>query len=176
VGEVAHSLHFWHMTPSSVRALAVSVGTAGRIYGSNGHWTTFVPLEEEEGLTMLAHSGGLALRWIYFQDFGLGLEFWDGGAELGRAEFHWESGQTHAVSTGLETRLAERGLSVSIQSLLELARKVADRTEPPRALRDRAASLLGLSAYEWLSPQTVIDTAIETEREQFPEAEDVELS
>lgn len=176
MSEAAHSLHFWHATTTATRALALSAGTPGRLFSSNNQWTTFVPLDEEEGLTMIIRAPYLALRWIYFQDFGLGLEFWEKGVELGRAEFHWETGQAHEISTALEARLAERDLTLPVQSLLVLAQSVVARSVFPDMLRDRAAALLGLPAYRMLSPASVVDTPIEAERDRFPDAEDVEIA
>jgi len=174
MSEVSQSLHLLHATRASTRSIALASRIAGRIIAHNGKWVTFVPFEEDEVPIMAAAVPGVCLRWVYFEDFGLHIEFWEAGVELGRVDLKWQAGEGSVISTIQDTRLLTRGVSLPLEPFSSLVRSIAVQLEPPASLRDRAAALLELPAYQWLSPFSVLDTPLDSARQLFPEAEDVD--
>lgn len=174
MSEVSDNLHFWEATPRDVKRFALAAEVAGRIVASNERWTTFVPLEDDAGTSILLAAPVLGLRWTYFEDFGLGLAFFDAGAELGRLELGWQDAPLSPVLPNLMEVLRNKGVTDSFASLEQLARAVSAGTCAPRLVRDRAAALLGLPAYEWLSPRYCRDTPLDEIQRLYPNAEDLD--
>ena len=176
MSEASETLHLWGATPSRVRELALTCGVMGRILGSNGRWTSFVPIEDDEVERFAAAWPGLTMRWLYFEDFGLGLDFWEAGSPIGGLKFSWHASQADAATPGLVQRLRSKGVIESIGPLQELARGVLTGVNSPTVVRDRAAALLELPAYEWLSPRYSREMSIEQLVRLLPDARDVEES
>jgi hypothetical protein len=174
LGEASESLHVWRATHGQTREFLLAAGVFGRIVASNERWTTFVPSENDEITKSVSLLPGLTLHWIYFEDFGLGLNFWENSKELGRAEFRWEAGLELSIAPSLLESLRARRVLDSFERLHELARDVVAGVCLPRDVRDGAAAMLGVPAYAWMSPGYGRDTSIDEIRRLFPRAEELE--
>jgi hypothetical protein len=177
VSETSETVQFWRATPADVRAAAAAADVAGRIVASNECWTSFVPLEDDEASQLASEAPGTALVWQYSTNYGLGLAFFHAGDLQGEAWFRWETlpGEPphEASPAALLSFLAENRILDSVVELEQLAQEVRVEQRAPEEVRDRAAELLRLPAYKWLSPTWCRDTPIESARERYPQAEDV---
>ena len=180
MSEASMSVHFWRMGGDEIRQLATSQAVSSRIVASNGFWTCVVPFEAE-GATQLAKvAAHIALVWSYYGDYALNLEFFDGGREAGAISLIWQPGmapRAHAeMPVELLSYLVTQGVLTSTASaeLEALARAVMNEEISGEDVRDAAAKIFRLAAYEWLSPDVCLDKPIEAFRQWYPEAEDIE--
>lgn len=173
------SLHFWHAEPDEVRRALAAQHAAGRIVAANGQWVCFVPFDPSDEQKIIPRSRGLVLKWTYYEDYAINLEFFDDGERLGQASFIWGvelagHAPTASVPPQLGSKLRGIGLAASVDQRERLAPRVATGVMDPEEVRDCAARALGLAAHECLSPQTCLDMPLDEFRSDYPEAEDVD--
>src|SRR5450755_2831333 len=158
MSEVSISVHFLGLSHEETRELLASVGAHGRIVATNERWTCVVPFEEEEVTEIALAAPRIALLWVYAADYALTLSFFQARHPLGEVSIVWHrelSDRPGApASAELLDVLARRG-ALSLENtkrFAELARGEATALKA-REIRDQAAALFGLAAYEWLSPR-----------------------
>jgi len=179
MSEHSESLHFWRTSREQVRHLVVSQNVAGRIVALNDRWLCFVALDAADQQNIVAHAEGPLLKWSYYDDYALSVEFFRTSRLVGQASFVWGTGLTgQPSSASLPAQLvtALSGLGFAEESLDELKRIALDvELNKARgiAIRDRVARALGLAAYEWLSPETCLEIPLEEFQEGYPDAEDI---
>ena len=180
MSEVSTSVHFLGLGPQQTRKLAVASGFAGRIVATNQRWTCFVPFEDDQAMQVVLAASGVALLWTYAEDYALALSFFHGGALVGEGTLAWYE-ETYAPpvtppSAELLDALAKVGVlsSEGVEQFAALTRQVAAGAIERDPVRDAAAAILGLAAYQWLSPRACLDTSVEVMRGQHPAAEDVD--
>lgn len=180
MSELSESLHFWRTSPAQVAEMVRAAAVPGRIIAANERWTSFVSLEEHEHEQLAESVPALTLHWAFAEDFCLMLTVRDAGKLVAECELGWspipeETAPVPMRSNHLEA-LLEIGILVEPAARLELlASAVVARTAIPEQVRDAAARLLGLPAYEWLSPSYCADLGLSQLRQQYPSSEDVEL-
>ena len=179
MSELSQSLHFWRASHAQARELLNALSQPARIVASNDQWTCIVPTEVE-ALMGIAHvAPGIVALWSYVADYALEIVFFRDGEELGQLVFSWYRDAGFEATSDPESPVAELVrvgvLTANVAvGLATLEKEVANGLAGSTAVRDRAASLLGLAAYEWLSPETCFDTSLEDMHKQFPEAEDID--
>ena len=179
MSEYSASLHFWHAEPADVRRAVTAQQAAGRIVAANDQWLCFVPFDPLDEQKIIPHSKGLVLKWTYYDDYALNLEFFYDGERLDQASFIWGvelAGHPPAASVPpqLASKLRGMGLAASVDQLESLAPEVVTGVLASQEVRDGAARALGLAAHEWLSPQTCLGMPLDEFREGFPQAEDID--
>lgn len=177
------SLHFWRASHDDVRQFVIGQGATGRIFASNPRWTCLVPFDRDDESRLLSHWEGIVLKWSYSEDYGLGLDFHRRGRMLGQASFIWGAvltGQPPGGSFpgGLRSELLESGVlsTDSAADIENVIAQVAAGSISGCEVRDRVAAILELAAFEWLSPETCLQMGLEDTREDYPEAEDIEMA
>jgi hypothetical protein len=123
------------------------------------------------------------MRWSYADDYGLGLDFCDNGRMLGQASFVWGTALTGRAPGGnfpdeLRSELLA-GNVLTGRAIEEIQQVLADVTAGSvsgSTVRDRIAAILDLAAFAWLSPEICVREGLEELREEYPDAEDIELS
>lgn len=181
MSELSKSIHFWHTPRDAVRQPAASARAAGRIVASNTNWTCVVPFESAAFQQFAAAAPILALVWSYYDDAALNLEFVEAGSNVGVASLIWEPrlapSSRAGVDPALVSLLIERGVlsRASAIDFLALAQDVSNGEIAGEEVRDRVATLLGLAAYEWLSPEACVSISLEHFKSAYPEAEDLEI-
>ena len=165
---------------AQTRDLATATGVGGRIVASNERWTSFVPIEQDGINELAAAVPGLALSWLYAEDFGLGMTFFEATDILGELRFVWALAHNQELATsvdlGLTNVLDSMGILDGIDQLLKLTAAIAAQKRRPHEIRNAAAAMLGLPAYQWLSPRYCCDVSIEELRSRFPHVEDVAIA
>lgn len=179
MSELSESLHFWRVSAPKVRQMVEAVGAPGWIIAESERWTSFVSLEEHEHEQLAETVSAITLHWAYAEDFCLVLTVREGDTLLGECELAWSKvpGETAPVPMRSEQldRLVEMGIFVDDPAQLEtLASAVIAGEARPEQLRDLAAQLLGLPAYEWLSPSYCADLGLAKLRERYPTADEIE--
>jgi len=178
MSEVSISVHFLGLSHEETRELLASVGVHGRIVATNERWTCVVPFEEDQVTEIALAAPDIALLWVYAADYALTLSFFQAQHPLGEVSIIWreELSDPRGVPASAELldALAKRGALPleNTERFAELVRGKATAFEA-REIRDQAAALFGLAAYEWLSPRGCLDTSVEAMRERFLDAEDV---
>jgi hypothetical protein len=175
------SLHFWRASRDDVRQFVISCGATGRIFADNANWTCLVPFDRDDEATLLTSWQGIVLNWSYSQDYGLGLNFHQGGRILGGASFIWGTGlRAHLPGGSFSRDLCSHLVAskvLSTEDTEQLEKVLADITAGSisgSVVRDRVAKILGLAAFELLSPETCLLESLESTREDYPDAEDIE--
>jgi hypothetical protein len=178
MSEVSISVHFLGLSHQETHQLAAESGVAGRIIATNGRWTCFVPFEENQVTEIALAVPDIALLWIYAADYALTLNFFLARHPLGEVSVVWhrEPSDPPAIpaSERLLDALAKHGV-LSVEAAERFAALARSEVTPAdaREVRDKAAALLGLPAYEWLSPRACLDTSVEAMRDRFSDAEDI---
>lgn len=179
MSETSQSLHFWSSSKARIRrVLQDSAVVAARIVAENQRWICVVPSEIDALMEIAAAAGSLVAIWSYTEDVALEIIFYEDGREVGQLVFVWfappgfdetepESPIDALVDAGVLT--ADSGAE-----LAELREDVRFGKAQGDAVRDRAAKILGLAAYEWLSPEHCLELPLEAFRKRYPDAEDVE--
>jgi hypothetical protein len=179
LSEISQSLHLWRASRTEARDLLNRLSESARIVASNDRWTCVVPVEVEALMAIARAAPAIVALWSYVDDYALEIVFFRDGTELGQLVFSWHRDAGFEATSNPESPTDELKLAgvLTHEAKLELA-ALSEEVQTGRArgeaVRDRAASLLGLAAYDWLSSETCFDISLEEHREQFPEAEDVE--
>jgi hypothetical protein len=180
MSELSDSLHFWRASSAMVREAARAASVPGTIVASNSRWATFVSLEDDQHETLAELASTLTLHWRYSEDFCLLLTLRNGSRVLGTSEIGWAS-IPHGTASDLAGNAGLRALSeagilqTGVAQLELLARAVTGGKAPPEEIRDAAAQLLGLPAYEWLSPTYCSELSAAELIRRYPQAEQVEI-
>ena len=179
MSESSNSLHFWRTNRLQLRECVRVCRAGGRIVASNEDWTCFIPFEDEFFESVALGAARLVLHWAYDEDFGLRLSFFCAGRALGRLSFECsrsEESPLAAASNELSDELSVVGAlsGASFQALRDLANEVLAGATSGTDVRDRAADILCLPAYAWLSPLNCIEQSLASFRRAFPDAEDID--
>ena len=182
MSEVGTSLHFWHAPSVDVRRFVTACEVACRIVASNPLWTCVVPFDRDAEPKLLGAWSGRVMAWSYSEDYGLGLDFYEGGRFVAQASFIWGTALTAEPPGGsfpdeIRSRLfGDDALPESGAS--ELERVLADLEAgliSGSTVRDRVAKIFELAAFEWLSPETCLQLGLADMRWEYPDAEDIGL-
>jgi hypothetical protein len=181
VSEIGSSLHFWRAGRDDAREFVVRLRAAGRIVASNDRWTCFVPFDREDEARLAVEWSGTVLRWSYSGDYGLGVDFCRDGSRCGQMSFIWGTALTGQPPGGTFERELRSVLLdsdvLSAKNADDLERVLADvaaGSSAGKRVRDHVAEILGLAAFEWLSPEICLEVSLEDARKDYPDAEDVE--
>jgi hypothetical protein len=126
---------------------------------------------------------GTVAKWSYADDYGLAVDFYRGGRRLGQLTFIWGTALTGQRPGGkfppeLRAELERTGV-LSANGAEDIARLLADVAAGALSgapVRNRSAATLDLAAFAWLAPETCLQVGLESTREEYPDAEDVETA
>ena len=181
MSEIGTSFHVRRASHAVVRQFVIVRQVAGRIVASNDYWTCFVPFDREDEAKLVGQWRGTVLRWSYSDDYGLGVDFYRDGSRSGQMSFIWGTALTGQPPGGTFARELRSALVdsdvLSLNNADDLERllvEVAAGSSAGKRVRDVVAEILGLAAFEWLSPEMCLEVGLDDARKDYPDAEDVE--
>lgn len=160
MSESSESFHIRTADPKAAASRLRESKCAGLIFGPANGWLTFVPYGELKTFQQLRTSGSFArrlcrdlgatvLHYLYSEDYGWGFTLAREGAPDSRFA-HWWLPENVVERDGFDASdFKPFAAPEAIEALLENSGQAMD------AAAYRFAKLLGLPAYEWLSPDLV---------------------
>lgn len=183
MSEIATSFHFWCSDAKDLREYLLRVGVSARIVASNAHWTCIVPFSRDDDVSLMSRWAGIVMKWSYYEDYGLSLDFYHREQRLGEASFIWGMDLTDQSPGGtfpdtLRAELIGGGLLTTgnAQAISTLIEEITRGTAAGRTVRDRMGTLLRLPAFQFLSPEACLQVSLEDTRRAYPGAEDVDVT
>jgi hypothetical protein len=158
MSEFSESYYLWTTNLEEARRFAVSTQRfAAMIPGRP--WTQF--LFESAGCgvdaDVLAHNGGILLRYRFAEDHGCSVWVFDGASEVGRIEWQWESGpQDVAFDENGDLRLDELGQPILVYARGFDAHVLVERGIVDGETGERLRSLCACPGYPTLESRHAV--------------------
>lgn len=170
MSESSASFHIpWHSAhaESTIDGAIASAGLNGVIFAPLGRWRTFVAFEDVTGSESTEAHGALLsvalnmpiLEYVHAEDFGWAFVVWERGEVVCGYTCTWTRRKVTDETADLHLNHVAPLLApgASLDDIEALLRPTKLTSASAHAAPEKFAQLLGLTRYEWLGPDTLVD-------------------